>query len=65
MNTHLEQLQPSTQIEGKSTDLRIARPSAHEHRPSVPTAADLVFQTELPKSTPGPPYSAQTLTYPF
>lgn len=65
MNTHLEQLQPSMQIGGKSTDLCMAGLSVHEHEPSVPATVSLVFQTELPKSASGPPYSAQTLTNPF
>lgn len=65
MNRHLDQLQPSTQIGGKSTDLCMVGLSVHEHGPSVPATVGLVFQTELPKSASGLPYSAQTLTTPF
>jgi hypothetical protein len=46
---------------GKSTDLRAAGPSAHEHGLSGLAAADPVFRTKPLKSALGPLYSMQTL----
>jgi hypothetical protein len=62
-NAYSEQPQPSAQIGGKSTDLRIAGPSALERGPSRPTTVGPVFRTEPLKFMSGPLYSTQTLTY--
>jgi hypothetical protein len=61
-NAYSEQPQLSVQIGGKSTDLRRARPSAHQRGPSGPTTTGPIFQTEPLKSVSGPLYSTQTLT---
>jgi hypothetical protein len=53
INTTPEQPQPSTQIAGKSVDLRTAGPSAHDHGPSGPVTVD--------HRNPHPPYAARTL----
>jgi hypothetical protein len=59
------QPQPPAQIGGKPVDLRMTRPSAREHRPSGPMAADPVFRTELPRSVPKPPRPVQALKEQF
>jgi hypothetical protein len=52
------------QIGGKIADLRMSGPSAREHGPSGPAAVGTVFRNELPRHTPKPPRTSQTLNDP-
>jgi hypothetical protein len=58
MGIYHGQLQSPAQIRGKSIDL-------HAVGLSGPPTTGPIFQTELPKSAPGPPHFAKTLTDSF
>jgi hypothetical protein len=65
------QPQPPAHIDDKFADLHMSSPSAREHGPSAcergPSGlavAGPIFKNELPRHTPDPPHTAQTLNYP-
>ena len=62
---YLGQRQPPTHIGDKFADLRMSGPSAREHGPSRPAAADPIFRSELSRPAPKPPHTVQTLDNPF
>ena len=59
------QQQPPTHIGDKFADLRMSGPSAREHGPSRPAAADPIFRSELSRPAPKPPHTVQNLDNPF
>jgi hypothetical protein len=65
IDMYLGQQQPPTHISDKFADLRMSGLSARERGPSGPAAADPIFGSELPRPTPKPPHTVQTLDNPF
>jgi hypothetical protein len=65
IDMYVRQQQPPVHIGDKFADLRMSGPSARERGPSGPAAADPIFRSELPRPTPKPPHTMQTLDNPF
>jgi hypothetical protein len=65
MDMYPRQRQPPTHIGDKFADLHMSGPSAREHGPSGPAAADPIFRSKLPRPAPKPPHAVQTLDNPF
>jgi hypothetical protein len=59
------QQQPLTHIGDKFVDLRMSGSFARERGPSGLAAASPIFRSELPRPTPKPPHTVQTLDNPF
>jgi hypothetical protein len=64
IDTYPGQPQPPARIDDKFVDLHMFGSSAHERGPSGPAMVDPIFRNELPRPTPEPPRTAQTLNYP-
>jgi hypothetical protein len=64
IDTYRGQPQPPTQIGGKFADLRTSGLCAYGRGPSGPATADSDFRNKIPRPTPEPPHTVQTLNYP-